>query len=241
MRASLIIPTYKREARLVECIQCALAQSHPDTEIVVIDQTTDHQPATAAFIDSIRGKIVYQTPDFADLVLARNLGLRTATGEALIFVDDDTRFDTNFVAAHVAALSGGVDVVQGRILEPNSGVAKRPQWLRWYCKFTGSDTCDYSGPTNTLTGANFSLTRKAQQIVGFFDENLTGSLLRDDSDYGVRCHKAGLTMRFIPEAEVFHYREPTGGVDANVVQPARILEPSVLRNDLYFVGKHFSK
>ncbi|MGH8129170.1 MAG: glycosyltransferase family 2 protein, partial [Gammaproteobacteria bacterium] len=43
---SLIIPTYKREELLVNTLRCALAQDRDDYEIIVVDQTPQHDPAT---------------------------------------------------------------------------------------------------------------------------------------------------------------------------------------------------
>ena len=59
MKASLIIPTYNREDALVNTIENCLSQDFKDLEIVVIDQTKQHQTDTTKYIESIKKRIIY--------------------------------------------------------------------------------------------------------------------------------------------------------------------------------------
>ena len=237
---SLVVPTYRREESLVACLRCALAQEYKPLEILVIDQTEAHTPATADFLkgaaQSIR--VVRHSPPSA--VTARNRGLHEARGDIIVFIDDDTTFEPGFIAAHVAAHERGADVVQGRVVEPGRGVSYRAQWMLPWLRVVGSNTYDQSAKTNTITGCNFSISRSANEVVGEFDTQFTGVLIREDADYGARCHKAGLRMMFDADACLTHHRDTVGGVDADMKAAVREFEPSVLRNELYFARKHFS-
>jgi GT2 family glycosyltransferase len=236
---SLIVPTYRREEALVACLQSAIMQDYSPLEILVIDQTESHLTDTDTYLRNIesRVRIIRHSPPSA--VTARNAGLKAARGDILIFIDDDTTFDPTFVSAHVAAHSQGTDVVQGRVVEHGRGIGKRPQWMRPWLRVIGSNSCNKPGVTNTLTGCNFSLSRRVFEKIGEFDTKFSGLLLREDADYGARCHKAGFTMRFDASASVIHHREESGGVDFGTREASRLYEPSVLRNELYFARKHF--
>jgi glycosyltransferase involved in cell wall biosynthesis len=48
MKVSLIIPTYNRENALVNTIGDCLSQDFKDLEIIVIDQTKQHQTVSGA-------------------------------------------------------------------------------------------------------------------------------------------------------------------------------------------------
>lgn len=236
---SLIVPTYKREEVLVACLQCALKQTYQPLEILVIDQTESHSEATAEFLKNAEDKVrvVFHSPPSA--VTARNRALQEAKGDILIFIDDDTTFEPAFVEAHVEAHRCGADVVQGRVMEPGRSPSYRAQWVLPWLRVVGSNTYDQTSKTNTVTGCNFSISRKAFERVGEFDTNFTGTLINEDADYGARCYKAGLKMIFDADASLLHHRDATGGVDANMEAALRIFEISVLRNELYFARKHF--
>jgi glycosyltransferase involved in cell wall biosynthesis len=237
--ASLIIPTYKREEALVTCLQCALAQTYQPLEILVVDQTESHAEPTARFLNDAGEKIrvVHHSPPSA--VTARNRALQEAKGEILIFIDDDTTFESAFVEAHVAAHQSDAEVVQGRVMEPGRSPSYRAQWVLPWLRVVGSNTYDRTSKTNTVTGCNFSISRKVVERVGEFDTNFTGTLINEDADYGARCYKAGLKMIFDADACLMHHRDSSGGVDANMKAALRIFEISVLRNELYFARKHF--
>ena len=236
---SLIIPTYRRELVLVDCLRCALAQMYQNLEILVIDQTESHAPATRDYLNSVKDKVRWIPFSPPSAVTARNFGLREAKGEILVFIDDDTTFGKEFISSHLRAHLNGADVVQGRVVEEGRGISYRSQWMLPWLRVVGSNTFDKNGPTNTLTGCNFSLSRSACEQVGEFDTNYSGALIREDADYGCRCFKAGLKMIFDADACLVHHRDPEGGVDAGIKAVARIFEPDVLRNELYFARKHF--
>ena len=48
---SVVIPTYRREKMLCDSIQDVLQQDYPNFEVLVVDQTGDHQPETQTFLD----------------------------------------------------------------------------------------------------------------------------------------------------------------------------------------------
>jgi glycosyltransferase involved in cell wall biosynthesis len=238
---SLIIPTYRRERALINCIYCARQQDWSNLEVLVIDQSESHESETAHYLSTLSSpvRLIHHTPPSA--VGARNRGIHESNGDLLIFIDDDTTFESSFVSQHVAAIKAGADVVQGRVIEPGRGVSYRPQWMLPWLRVIGSNTYDKSGDTNTLTGCNFSITRSAQKKIGLFDEQFNGIVIREDADFGARCFRSGLAMKFSSEACLTHHRDPSGGVDVGVKKPRRECEPDVLRNDLYFAHKHYPR
>ena len=239
-QVSLIICTYNRETELVNTIKYALKQSYRNLEIIIVDQTTKHEPETESSLASVKGKITYIFSDTPSLTKARNIGLQNANSEIIIYVDDDTQFEPDFVTNHVAAHEK-YDVVQGRIVERNEPAPAnaRPQWLSWYLKFRGTNNCLTEGPTNTITGCNFSLKKTVISRVGLFDENYSRLALREDADFAQRCYRTGVSMGFYPSAMVHHLRSSSGGVDSGVGQ--HYFSDSYYYNEFLFAGKHFSK
>ena len=237
MKASLIIPSYNREELLVQTLRCALAQTQPELEILLIDQTREHRPETQAFLDANSARLRIIRPEVASVTKARNTGLREAKGDVLVFIDDDTSFEPGFVAAHVAAHADGTHVVQGRVTEQGSKLPTRPTWLTPTLHFKGGDNYDRDGVTNNITGCNFSITPAVVDAIGYFDENFKGVSVREESDYALRAYKAGLKFKFSAAAALFHHRSATGGVGSGVRNI--FFEKSYYYCELMFAKKHF--
>ena len=90
---SLVVPTYNREEPLKSTLIDCVAQDYPNFEVIVVDQTKEHTPEVAEYLDAAKtaGKITLFTPDFASLPGARNYAIRRAKGDIIIFIDDDIR------------------------------------------------------------------------------------------------------------------------------------------------------
>jgi len=90
-RFSVIVPAYKVQAYLPQCLDSVLSQSCTDLELIAVD---DRSPdACGAIIDEyaardVRVKAVH-LPENQGLGRARNAGIAEATGEYLVFLDSD--------------------------------------------------------------------------------------------------------------------------------------------------------
>lgn len=238
-RASLIICTFNREELFVKTVKYALDQNYDNLEIIIVDQTKEHQPDTKQFLESVNDKINYIFLETPSITKARNVGLKNSTGEILIYIDDDTEFDESFIKNHVAMHMRGFEVVQGRVIErKHSPQSHKPHWLAWNFKFSGNDDCDREGPTNVITGCNFSVSKKAAEAVNGFDERFTRLAIREDTDFGYRCYKAGFKMIFSPEAKLKHHRSESGGVGSGIGM--HFFSDSYYYNEWLFCKKHFN-
>ena len=238
MKISLIIPSYNREELLVQTLECALKQDYPDYEILLIDQTKQHSPPTETYLVTHQERIRIFRPAIASVTQARNIGLREAKGELLVFTDDDVSYDETFLTRHLAAHEGGIQIVQGRVTEQMSKHPNQPTWLTNSIRFKGGDNYDRDGATNNITGCNFSMTRDVVWIIGYFDENYRGVSVREESDYALRAYRAGVRFKFSASASLFHHRSPSGGVGSGVRN--LFFEKSYYYCEMLFAKKHFS-
>ncbi len=104
---SCIIPTFNREFYLGGAIDSVLAQTRvPDELIIVDDGSTD---ATRKLVSGIRENtnvtVRYFYQDNQGPAAARNLGIKQAKGEYLIFLDSDDRFTKKKIATQFQALT----------------------------------------------------------------------------------------------------------------------------------------
>lgn len=206
MYFSVVIPTYNRLPILEKCLR-ALEQQHipPEAnidgyEVVVVDDgSTDGTLAwlgdRAAEFPHVRThEQAHQGP-----AAARNLGVREATGDTIIFIDSDLVVTEAFLASHAKALaSAGSDraFTYGRVI----------------------NTCNFENPTAEpfkitdfsaayFATGNVAIARHWLEEAGLFDVEfqLYGW---EDLELGVRLKRLGLKLVKCPEAVGYHWHPP---------------------------------
>ena len=85
---SIIIPTYNREAFILETLQSFVNQEYENFEIIVVDDGgTDNTKEVVSTLDDHR--IKYYWKENEERAIARNFGANKATGKYLNFFDSD--------------------------------------------------------------------------------------------------------------------------------------------------------
>lgn len=90
MKISIIMPVYNAEKYLNESIQSALSQDLHEIEIICIDDgSTDSSFKLLKKLKEQDSRIIIQQQENQGSGIARNLGLRSANGEFVTFLDAD--------------------------------------------------------------------------------------------------------------------------------------------------------
>jgi glycosyltransferase involved in cell wall biosynthesis len=192
MKISVITPTHNRMALLEQLLGSLEQQTHTDFEVVVaVDGSTD---GTLTLLEVIkrRAKLKLEVLNLPQggQAKARNAAMKAASGEILLFADDDLTFAPDVLARHAAfhqvfkkAIAiGAVQYPNGKIDFPNN-----PSWINF-------------------TGMNTSLPRNAALEQNGFDESLSG-YGGEDLEFALRLEKAGLKIRRLPDTLAFHAGE----------------------------------
>lgn len=89
MQISVIIPVYKVEDYIEECIESVLSQSYRDIEVILVDDgTPDHSAELCKkYLNDSRVKLIQKKN--GGLSSARNVGIQNAQGDYLVFLDSD--------------------------------------------------------------------------------------------------------------------------------------------------------
>jgi glycosyltransferase involved in cell wall biosynthesis len=91
---SVVIPTFDRATRLAGALDSALAQSHADLEVIVIDDgSTDETADLVATRAEHDPRVRYLRQAQSGVAAARNRGLAHAHGELIAFLDSDDRWE----------------------------------------------------------------------------------------------------------------------------------------------------
>ncbi|HTP57126.1 MAG TPA: glycosyltransferase family 2 protein [Candidatus Paceibacterota bacterium] len=86
MKVSIVIPAYNEEAYLGKTLEAALAQTHPDLEVIVVNNnSTDRTAQVAARFPGVR--LVFEPRH--GILFARECGRRAATGDVVVSMDAD--------------------------------------------------------------------------------------------------------------------------------------------------------
>ena len=113
MKFSIVIPCYKVEKYLSECVDSVLNQTFTDFEIILVDDgSPDRVPKICDEYakKDIRIRVIHQKN--GGLSRARNAGISVATGEYLICIDSDDFIAKNDVLTRIAEKTKlGTDVV----------------------------------------------------------------------------------------------------------------------------------
>jgi glycosyltransferase involved in cell wall biosynthesis len=97
---SVVIPCFNAERLVGDAIRSALAQTYPETEVIVIDDgSTD---GSRAVIESFADRVRWVVEPHRGGGAARNRGLELARGEFVQFLDADDVLDAECVARKVA-------------------------------------------------------------------------------------------------------------------------------------------
>ena len=123
---SIIIPVYNARSYLSQTAGDLLRQSFREIEVIFVDDgSTD---GTGRILDRIAGKdkrvrVLHKKNE--GIACARNAGMEAASGEYLMFMDDDDRMTRSHVQEYVSAIEKtDADIVIGgyRKLAPDGGI-----------------------------------------------------------------------------------------------------------------------
>jgi len=104
---SVIIANWNGAHHLRMCLPSLLAQTHKTLEIIVVDNGSSDDSATVA--EQFHARWLPLTENLG-LAPALNYGAQAATGEFLLFVNNDMQFDPRFVEALLEPLLGDAGV-----------------------------------------------------------------------------------------------------------------------------------
>lgn len=110
----VVVPVYKVEKYLDECVETILGQSFADFELILVDDgSPDNCPAMCDAWAEKDNRIKVIHKENGGLSSARNSGVAAAQAEYIAFVDSDDWVETDFLKTLYEAAAGyGADMVQ---------------------------------------------------------------------------------------------------------------------------------
>lgn len=233
-RVSVLIPTIRRYPYLRTLLGQIRNQTIAPHEIIVVDQTPDSERDLNLAKDFADLPIQWIYLDHAGQCSSRNEGLKQASGDFILFVDDDDEVTPDLIERHLRNLFFyRCSVSSGVALEP--GQKELPADFRF---LRLSDVF----PTN-----NSMIRKEALKKSGLFDLAYDHGQ-RADHDLGMRLYLAGEMMVLDPSICVLHHHAPMGGlrehkarIDTYAQSRTSVSHFSLLTvSDLYLAKRYFT-
>jgi glycosyltransferase involved in cell wall biosynthesis len=203
-----------RPTTLSATIAAICQQTCRDWELIVVGQGPAEGLRRA--VEQATGgdaRVRYLHSDRFGLSAARNIALRSASGEIFACTDDDCEPRPDWLAAVAACFDADptLGLVSGSLIapppagrwEPSSCLSVTPAEVL----HDPARTPPPAPPGFSCVGGNLALRRAAAERVGRFDELLgAGARFRsgEDIDYLHRLEDAGVKMLSTPRSVVFH-------------------------------------
>ncbi|MGH2932569.1 MAG: glycosyltransferase family 2 protein [Gaiellaceae bacterium] len=247
MRFSVVIPTMRREEILDATLESLKRCDPAPYEVIVIDADPEgsSHPVVTAFDHQVSPAVRYLR-SVPSLTRQRNYGIDDASGEVIVFLDDDVTIQPD-IFARLAEIYVDASVVggTGRVIEPDSGrVGDRTSPLRRLLLGSGREgtftrygyprylrNLDEPRDVEFMQGCFMSARYDAAARVRF-DEHLGGYALAEDEDFSYRLSRLG-RIRYVPEIRVEHRKLGFGSQDA------RLFDRRVIVNRAYLFRKNF--
>jgi glycosyltransferase involved in cell wall biosynthesis len=215
-RISVIVPTFERPALLRSCLQSFVAQvDPPEFEVVVVDDgSSDETPSVLAELEPRLAWLRWSSqPVNQGPAAARNRAIAQATGDLLLFIDDDIVASPDLLRRHADLHDAAADdhrAILGRVdWHPSLTVTPFMRWLDGSGLQFAYDTWLREGrlevPAAAFYTANLSIPRPLVSAVDGFDERFPFPAY-EDLELATRLTKNGLTMDYRPAALAYHKR-----------------------------------
>lgn len=232
-RISAIVPTIGRAGSLRALLESLSAQTHRVDEVIVADASTDDE--TRLLLNEPEWQklnIKREAVNPPNAVSQREAAIKLATGEFLLFLDDDVVLEPDCVAHLIDVLNTNPDVV-GVTADFNNQTWPQPTKMwQWYLHYAlrlrkeewqgrvvgpllrfGYNPVP-AGPTPVeWLGTCNSLVRLSayHQAGGFSDFFLHRCTINEDVDLSLKLSRVGKIL-FCPAARMSHHHAPQGRV-----------------------------
>lgn len=225
-KVSILIPTRDKAELLRSCIESVLEVStYSNYEIVVVDnESTD--PDTLAYLVGFPGRVV-RYPHRFNYARMMNLAAHEATGDMLLFLNNDTRVvSPDWLQALIEhGQRPEVGIVGPRLLYPSGRPQHEGTIVGYRDGHAGNvDHAGYWGlgdivrNCSAVTGACLLMRPSVYWEVGGHEERLR--IAFNDVDLCLRVRQAGYQVVYTPYAELFHVEGGTRGIHAHVEDDA---------------------
>ncbi|MFN2224955.1 MAG: glycosyltransferase [Anaerolineae bacterium] len=237
---SVIVLTWNGQDYIVDCLEALLAQDPAPLELIVVDNaSTDGTPDLVA--QRFPQVTLIRNQRNLGFAAGNNVGLRAATGQTLVLLNQDTQAHSGFLAAMAEAMEEpGVGLAGCKLLYPDGtiqhaggfvyGPRGEPEHVG--CGAPDDGRFDERTEPDFVTAAAVAISRACLAEIGPLDEGFAPAYY-EDVDWCYRARAAGWRVVYEPRAVVTHHE----GASADRISYGYVL--SVNHGRVRFLLKHW--
>jgi GT2 family glycosyltransferase len=238
---SVIVPTYNRDASLMECLVSVMAQDFPgQMEIIVVDQGRGHSQDVLGFFEQSRREITRIEQQVPNLPKARNTGVAAARNELVIFVDDDMVLPPGTVARFAGYFPpASRRAVAGLPISDQAPESSYNDYARLYGTRIRNPKAGLIEHAFYIPSP-FCIPARLLRALGGYDENLgrlSPPAYGEDDEFWRRAARSGVRLFIDPGLRVVHRDHLAGGCGSRQTDPALALKYHI-KSMVYIRLKH---
>jgi GT2 family glycosyltransferase len=211
LKKSIIVVVFNGAGYLEGCLSSVLAEIKPEDEVILVDNASTDDSASQVRQRWPQVKLICNQSN-RGFAAACNQGAGQATGEVLVFLNQDTRVSPGWLEGLLRPLEQdpGVGLTTSKLLLMSR--SEQIQMCGQDIHFTGftfgrgflCPSSEYSQPeaVSAVAGASFAIRRRLWEQLGGFDDNLF--MYYEETDLCWRARLAGFSSEFSPDSVVHH-------------------------------------
>lgn len=207
----MVVPTFNRKEGVRKTVESVLADSVTDEVVVVVDGSTDgtYEMLQEMASGDSRVRPLYTNNDGEGH--ARQAGAEMATGDVLLFLDDDVVADKGLVAGHLKHHAARTALVVTGYMSTALAHPRGPGefatalYAREYEATCDEWVKDPASIFDLFWAGNFSIRRSDALKVAMV--GLVPMPYNEDMVFGYRCRANGLMGKFDPSLRVHHVHQ----------------------------------
>lgn len=225
-RVSVIIPTYNGRDLILSCLTSLSQQTYQEVEVIVVDNGSA-DGTLAAVQQEFPSVRCVANPENLGFVGGCHRGASAATGEFLLFLNNDTVHEPSFIVTLVQAMREDPQMglcASKVLLEPDrrrldgiGSIMTATGFLAHLGLYEPDDgRLDGAREIFSPKGVSLLIRKRLFETLGRFDEQFFAYF--DESDLAWRVWLSGRTVRVIPASVVYHASTSTASrLDPNLV------------------------
>lgn len=238
---SIIVPVYKAEKYISECVDSVLAQTFEDFELILADDgSPDRCPEICdeyAKKDS-RIKVIHKENGGASS--ARNSGIDAACGEYIIFLDSDDYWEENYTLQRLAEKSkDGYDIIMFgcKLLNMKNGemrLSRNDYNIALLENSKREEALQYLLKSKDIPGAAYIFATKKSVLNGSERIRFVTGISGEDYDFVLSCFFEAQSYSAIDDVFYIYRRGQSNSVTSTSAE-------MIIKGSLYAIKKWHAK
>jgi len=240
-KASIIIPIWNGYDDLADCFAALSQQTEDSFGIIAVDNGSTDGSVELITNQFSHVRLIQNTKNLG-FGVACNIGLRAATDDVLILLNQDTVVEPDWLAEFISFLATHSDVgvvgskayfADGTVQHAGGYIDSQGGGRHYGHRETDRPEFDEIRDVDFVTGASLAIRRSVYEQIGGLDEGFHPAYY-EDVDWCYRVRVAGWRVVYLPMSRLIHKEE------SRLNQPTHAGMYLFHRNRLRFVLKHFS-